>query len=87
MIEKNYINNLWQDPSDGNFFPVENPFTEKIIGTAPNSSANDVDKAVSSAKLAWKEWKLLGSIDMRDLLREIAVKSRKHDKELADAGQ
>tara|TARA_B100000686_G_scaffold94808_1_gene101368 strand:+ start:73454 stop:74935 length:1482 start_codon:yes stop_codon:yes gene_type:complete len=84
MIEKNYINNLWQDPSDGNFFPVENPFTEKIIGTAPNSSANDVDKAVSSAKLAWKEWKLLGSIDMRDLLREIAVKSRKHDKELAE---
>ena len=49
----------------------------------PNSSASDVDVAVSAAKAAWKDWKILGSLEMRDLLREVAVKSRANDKEIA----
>jgi len=83
MIRKNYINNHWQEAKNGKIFSVENPFTEEIIAEVPNSSPIDVDNAVSVAMSAWKKWKLLGSLDMRDLLREVAVKSRAHDREIA----
>tara|TARA_B110000196_G_scaffold44896_1_gene35241 strand:+ start:567 stop:2054 length:1488 start_codon:yes stop_codon:yes gene_type:complete len=81
---KNYINNEWVDARSGNTFEVENPFTEDIIAKVPYSKAEDVDNAVLAAKSAWKNWKTLGSLDMRDLLREVAVKSRKHEREIAE---
>ena len=62
MNNKNYINKSWQDTIDGSTFKVENPFTEEIITEVPNSSASDVDVAVSAAKAAWKDWKILGSL-------------------------
>ena len=80
---KNYINNEWVNGLDGNKFDVENPFTEEIIAQVPRSSDKDVDMAVEAAKSAWKNWKILGSLDMRDLMREVAVKSRSHDHEIA----
>ena len=81
---KNYINNKWVEASGGDSFEVENPFTEEIIATVPYSKEKDVDAAVTAAKSAWKKWKTLGSLDMRDLLREVAVKSRNHDHEIAE---
>ena len=83
MINKNYINGSWRDSNNGSTFEVENPFTEEVISKVPDSSAHDVDAAVQAAKQAWRDWKMLGSLDMRDLLREIAVKSRDNDKEIA----
>ena len=84
MNQKNYINNQWLDAQDSSTFKVENPFTEQSIAQVPLSSKKDVDAAVQVAKTSWKDWKLMGSLDMRDLLREVAVKSRAHDRELAE---
>ncbi len=84
MNQKNYINNQWLDAQDSSTFKVENPFTEQSIAQVPLSSKKDVDAAVQAAKTSWKDWKLMGSLDMRDLLREVAVKSRAHDRELAE---
>ena len=84
MINKNYINNKWVNSIDGDLFEVENPFTEKVITKVPYSNEKDVDNAVNSAKLAWKNWKSIGSLDMRDLLREVAVKSRINNREIAE---
>ena len=84
MEYKNYINNQWIDASDGQTFDVENPYTEETIAQVPKSTREDVDKAVIAAKSAWKNWKILGSLDMRDLLRDVAVKSRAHDREIAE---
>ncbi len=84
MEYKNYINNQWIDACDGQTFDVENPYTEETIAQVPKSTGEDVDKAVIVAKSAWKKWKILGSLDMRDLLRDVAVKSRDHDREIAE---
>jgi len=84
MNHKNYINNTWVDAKDGNTFDVENPFTEEIIAQVPHNTDQDVDAAVQAAKSAWKDWKMLGSLDMRDLLREVAVKSRANDRAIAE---
>ena len=83
MKYKNYINNKWLDGLSGTMFDVENPFSEKIIAQVPQSSFEDVDMAVKAAKNAWKNWKMLGSLEMRDLMREVAVKSRTHNNEIA----
>ena len=83
MNYKNYINNEWVCGSNDSTFEVENPYTEEIIAEVPNSSSTDVGAAVSAAKSAWKDWRLLGSLEMRDLLREVAVKSRAHDRDIA----
>jgi len=85
MQNKNYINNEWVDASDGQTFDVENPYTEETIDQVPNSKKKDVDRAVLAAKSSWKDWKNIGSLEMRDLLREVAVKSRAHDREIARA--
>ena len=84
MNHKNYINNQWVDAMNSGTFDVENPFTEEIIAQVPHSSSSDVDAAVQAAKAAWKDWKILGSLEMRDLLREVAVKSRAHDRQIAE---
>ena len=84
MKNKNYINNQWVDSIDGKTFEVENPYTEKIIAQVPFSQKNDVNNAVMAAESAWQNWKNIGSLDMRDVLREVAVKSRKNDREIAE---
>ena len=84
MKNKNYINNQWVDSVDGKTFEVENPYTEKIIAQVPFSQKNDVNNAVMAAESAWQNWKNIGSLDMRDFLREVAVKSRKNDREIAE---
>ena len=84
MNHKNYINNEWVCGSNDSTFEVENPYTEEIIAEVPNGSSADVGTAVSAAKSAWKDWRLLGSLEMRDLLREVAVKSRAHDQDIAE---
>lgn len=84
MNYKNYIEGKWVDAGSGATFDVENPFTESIIGQVPKSDAADVDAAVKAAQTAWPDWKRLGSLEMRDILREIAVKSRANERKLAE---
>ncbi len=83
MNYKNYINGQWVDAKSGKNFPVENPFSQEIITRVPDSDKNDIDKAVSAAKKAYKDWHIMSAGDRRDLMRELATKSRENSKELA----
>ena len=83
MNYKNYINGQWDDAKSGKNFPVENPFNQEIIAHVPDSDKNDIDKAVSAAKTAYKDWHIMSAGDRRDLMRELATKSRENSKELA----
>ena len=83
MKYKNYINGQWVDAKSGKNFPVENPFNQEIITHVPDSDKNDIDKAVSAASTAYKDWHIMSAGDRRDLMRELATKSRENSKELA----
>ena len=83
MNYKNYINGQWVDAKSGKNFPVENPFNQEIITHVPDSDKNDIDKAVSAARTAYKDWHIMSAGDRRDLMRELATKSRENSKELA----
>jgi aldehyde dehydrogenase (NAD+) len=50
-----YIDGTWCEPSGGQRLPIINPATEEQIGTLPDASAEDVDRAVRAAHAAFAE--------------------------------
>ena len=83
MDYKNYINGKWVEAKSGKTFPVENPFNQQIISHVPDSDSHDVNKAVSAANTAYSDWHKMSALERRDLMKELANKSRENANELA----
>lgn len=83
MLNHMWINNTLTDSVSKQRFEVINPATEEVITTVPRGTAEDVAEAVAAANAAFKGWRKLGSLDMRDMLREVAHKLRNRSEELA----
>ena len=58
-MAKNLIGASWCDASDGKTITITNPATNEVIDTVPESTKEDCDRAVASAKVAQKEWRKL----------------------------
>ncbi len=54
----NYINGEWIAAEGGRTFESFNPANNQVLGTIAKSSVNDVNKAVTSARAAFKNWRL-----------------------------
>jgi malonate-semialdehyde dehydrogenase (acetylating)/methylmalonate-semialdehyde dehydrogenase len=54
---KNYINGAWVDASTDRYIPVHNPATCEIMAECPDSTREDVDRAVRAAHEAFDEWR------------------------------
>jgi malonate-semialdehyde dehydrogenase (acetylating)/methylmalonate-semialdehyde dehydrogenase len=54
---KNYIDGEWRASSSSAGLDVENPSTGELLARVPLSTKEDVDRAVSAASAAFKEWK------------------------------
>jgi len=48
-----YINGEWVEPLSSELIEVENPTTEKVIGTIASGTKEDIDNAVRAAKNAF----------------------------------
>jgi len=83
MDYKNYINGKWVEAKSGKTFPVENPFNQEIISYVPDSDNHDVNEAVSAANTAYSDWHKMSASERRDLMKELANKSRENANELA----
>ena len=83
MEFKNYINGKWVEAKSGKTFPVENPFNQEIISHVPDSDNHDVNEAVSAANTAYNDWHKMSASERRDLMKELANKSRENANELA----
>ena len=59
MIEKKdfYINGKWVSPAKPNDFEVINPSTEEAFAIISLGSAEDADKAINAAKIAFETWR------------------------------
>ena len=53
----NYINGQWVEPRSGRRFERENPATGEVIGSFPDSGAEDVAEAARAAAAAWEGWR------------------------------
>jgi acyl-CoA reductase-like NAD-dependent aldehyde dehydrogenase len=58
MIERStlYIGGQWVPSTGHQTLPVVNSTTEQVMATIPDATAEDVDVAVASARLAFPEW-------------------------------
>jgi malonate-semialdehyde dehydrogenase (acetylating)/methylmalonate-semialdehyde dehydrogenase len=54
---KNYIGGEWVDASSDATIPVHNPATCEVLAECPDSTVEDVNKAVASAKAGFEEWR------------------------------
>lgn len=67
---RNYIGGKWVDATSGKTFEDRNParWTD-VIGTFPDSSGEDVDRAVRAAKEAFESWRLVPAPKRGDIVR------------------
>ena len=71
---KMFINGIWQDASDGKRFDSINPTTEKPWCSVPESTEDDINRAVESAHVAFTSgpWAHLTPTERGKYLRRLA---------------
>jgi NAD-dependent aldehyde dehydrogenases len=70
---QNFINGVWKDSSNGKFSENRNPanWNEDLIGLFPQSTTDDVNEAVASAREAFKKWRLVPAPKRGDVLKVV----------------
>jgi malonate-semialdehyde dehydrogenase (acetylating)/methylmalonate-semialdehyde dehydrogenase len=56
QVLKNWIGGQWVESASGRTEPVYNPATREVLAQVPFSTKEDVDRAVQTAKEAFKAW-------------------------------
>jgi 1-pyrroline dehydrogenase len=87
MTGRNFIAGQWVDSSGDALRAVLNPATEEEIGTAPSSTAQDVDTAVRAARGAQREWRDTTPAERAGALLALADAIEAHADELAGIEQ
>ena len=64
-------------------FDVTNPSTGDVVGTAPNATLQDLDKAVAAAKTAFETWSKKTDAELAAACEAVAAKIGEHAEELA----
>ena len=78
----NYINGELVEPVSGKYFENFNPATGKAYSLVPDSCADDINIAVSSAKSAFNDWSRTTIKYRSDLLMSLANKIEEYSEEL-----
>jgi alpha-ketoglutaric semialdehyde dehydrogenase len=82
---KNYISGEWLDAISGRTFANVNPSNaEETVGLFPRSQKEDVDKAVSSARAAFEQWRRVPPPERGKVLFEAGSIMKSRKKELAE---
>jgi betaine-aldehyde dehydrogenase len=80
----NFIDGQFVPPATGETEPVLNPATEEVIGHAPLSGPEDVDRAVAAARRAFDHWATRTPGERAAALLKLADTIEEHSDELAE---
>ncbi len=84
VLNKNYIDGIWQEASAGAVFKDVNPaINSDVIGNFPESGVEDVDDAVRAARKAFRTWSRMPAPARGDILRRIGDLLTERKSELA----
>ncbi len=64
-----YIDGAWVDADSGATFPVNNPATGEVLGTAPKLGAAETARAIAAAERAWPAWRAKTAKERSNILR------------------
>src|SRR5213080_411565 len=81
-----YVNGEWAESKSSKTFPVYDPATEEVIAQVPDANADDVNRAVASAKAAFEEgpWGSTTAQERGRVLFRMAEKVRQNLPALAE---
>ena len=83
---RNFVGGKWTAPATGEFFRNVNPAdTTDVIGEFPLSGAEDVERAVASAKRGFLQWSRTPAPARGDVLRRVGDLLTRDKEKLADA--
>src|SRR5438105_4294521 len=71
--DKLYIGGQWVDPSGAGTIEVTNPTTEETMGTIPEGTAADAERAVAAARQAFDGWSRTDPAERAAYLEAIAA--------------
>ena len=69
---QNYIGGEWVDAASGETFESTSPANGDVIGTFPRSGVEDVERAVTAAKEAYEDWRLVPAPKRGEILFRFA---------------
>src|SRR6516165_506843 len=81
---QNFIGGEWVDAASGATFDSTSPADGELIGTFPRSDTQDVERAVTAAKEAYDEWRLVPAPKRGEILFRFAQLLVEHKDELTD---
>jgi betaine-aldehyde dehydrogenase len=81
---QNFIDGAFVDPAEGATTPVIDPATGEEIAQAPDSTSEDVDRAVAAAKRAFDAWANTTPGERSLMLLELADAIEEHGDEIAE---
>jgi betaine-aldehyde dehydrogenase len=81
-----YVNGEWAESKSSKTFPVYDPATEEVMAQVPDSSADDVNRAVAAAKSAFEDgpWASTTAQERGRVLFRLAEKIRQNAASLAE---
>ena len=81
---QNFIGGEWLDAASGETFESTSPADGELIGIFPKSGADDVDRAVSAAKEAYEDWRLVPAPKRGEILYRFAQLLAERKDEVTD---
>src|SRR5436190_22068949 len=81
--DKLFIGGEWVDPAGDGAIDVVNPTTEEVIGSIPEGTAEDVDRAAKAAKAALESWSQTTPDERAELIGALAAKLGERGDEIA----
>jgi betaine-aldehyde dehydrogenase len=83
VYDRIYVNGEWVKSTGKGMLDVHNSTTEEVMGSIPEGTREDVDKAVAAAKKAFESWSATPPAQRADYLRKIAEKLAEKESEIA----
>ncbi|KAH7324913.1 putative succinate-semialdehyde dehydrogenase [Stachybotrys elegans] len=69
LVRKNYVDGQWVDSASGATFNVYDPATGSHLGTCPESTVEDAEKAITAAAKAFPSWRSRSGRERARILR------------------
>jgi acyl-CoA reductase-like NAD-dependent aldehyde dehydrogenase len=82
--DKFYINGAWVAPAGSGSIDVVNPATEEVVGTIPEGTPEDADRAVAAARAAFESWSQTSVEERVKYLQAITAQLQGRSEELAN---
>jgi succinate-semialdehyde dehydrogenase/glutarate-semialdehyde dehydrogenase len=78
-----FINNVWQDATEGRTLAVHNPATGKEIGRVAHAGRVDLDRALEAAQKGFETWRDMLPTDRSKIMRKAAGLMRERAADIA----